>query len=66
MTCLATAPTLFDRAFPPSFVEDEKGTPRIFEPVDLFDFLPDLSRSIRRRELIQAQEEDLERWDGQS
>jgi hypothetical protein len=56
------APTLFDRPFISDLPRESE---RSFAPVDLFDFLPDLSRRINQ-EFVPRPEEDLERWDGQS
>jgi hypothetical protein len=63
MTCLnGTAPTLFDQPFTADLPREHV---RSCTAIDLFDFLPDLSRRIRQ-EFTPRPEEDLERWDGLS
>ncbi len=63
MTCANTiAPTLFDQPFVPDLPREHA---RASAPIDLFDFLPELSRRIRQ-EFAPRPEDDLERWDGLS
>jgi hypothetical protein len=63
MSCMTTAaPTLFDRPF---IADHPRESERSFAAVDLFDFLPDISRRIKQ-EIVARPEEDVERWDGQS